>query len=512
MKNIAHVFEWGFMWGGIPTSIISLMKEFDEYKHHLFQLNKRVTPTNINYFIKHGAAYTIVGGSLREKHLKPINPDFVFIHSCNKVFIHKANLDKYNTITMYHYNTEDNNDYHGDLNWFVSEHLYSVTKNKPQNYIIQPPPCYVTDFSDIERPNRNPVVGRIQSHSLLRDGKFSEKFFDILKKINAEQFIVGPKESNAPVLPGKMQEYLKNVDLFLIWGDTTETWSLVTTEANLSGIPVIAKKMNDGLTEQLKKSGGGILVDTEDEFLDVVELLLKDESLRKKIGETGKNWCIKNASTKLARSYLTQWITPETYNIHKNYTPRKKVSFLNTEKRTDEYQDDVYKKAFEIAEKENYKKILDFGCSSGYKLIKYFNDYITKGYDLKDTVDFLKKTQPDKNWCVSDFSKPIINEDFDLMICADVIEHIENPNDLIDWILKSNIKKIIISTPDRDLLVKDRKHSNDGPPINKHHFREWSFDEFHDYMSRYFNILEHFSVKDECGQIIVCEKINLSNE
>ncbi len=502
---MVHILEWGFMWGGIPTSIISLIKEFNEYEHYVLQLNQRVNPQTVNFFKNCGANYIIIGAKLKNEHLDSIKPDLIFIHSCNKTYI-KANLNKYKTVTLFHYNIEDNNDYHGDLNWFISKYTYDITKNKPQNYIIQPPPCYVSDFLNIKRSNRKPIVGRIQSLSLIKNNKFSKKFFELLKKIDAEVFIVGPKESNASIIPGKMPEYLKNIDLFLIWGDTTETWSLVTTEANLSGIPVVARKMNDGLSEQLKKSGGGVLVSNENDFLDVVDLLIKDETLRKIIGERGKNWCIENVSTKQIRSYLEGWLDLTTYEIHKKYVPRRNVEFLNTENKTDQFQDDVYKKAFEIVQKNNYNKIIDFGCGSGYKLIKYFDNYTTRGYDLKQTVDFLKTKYPDKDWWVSDFSSPPTDEGFDLVICADVIEHLENPDKLINWLLTLNIKKIIISTSNRDLLVKNRNHSNYGPPENKHHFREWGFDEFNNYLSKSFKILEHYSIEEECNQVVVCEK------
>lgn len=303
-KNVVHIYEWGLIWGGIPTSIISLINELNEYNHNIIQLNNRVNELFSNEYKKNGANFYVLNKKLMDDDIIPLNPEYIFIHSCNKKYINPSILKRYKTITFYHYNVVDNNDYFGDLNWFVSEFLYKKTKTKPKDYIILPPPIFVRDFINIERPQRKPIIGRIQSRSVLKDGKFSRNFFNLLSKINGETFIVGPKNSNAEVIPGMMPKYLKEIDVFVIWGETTESWSLVTSEANLSGIPVVARRMNDGLTEQLNKSGGGILVDTEEEFIDMVNLLINDENKRNEIGQRGKYWCLENTSSKLIRSYL----------------------------------------------------------------------------------------------------------------------------------------------------------------------------------------------------------------
>lgn len=193
------------------------------------------------------------------------------------------------------------------------------------------------------------------------------------------------------------------------------------------------------------------------------------------------------------------------YKIHKNYKHRDVEIFLNTESKTDEYQDDVYKYAHNISIKNNYNKIIDVGCGSGYKLIKYFDKFNTVGFDLEKTVRFLRKNIPNKRWEISDFSKNI-NETTDIIICADVIEHLLYPELMLNWISEIDFKDLIISTPNRDLLVKYRGYSKNGPPNNPHHIREWSFNELNEYIGEYFNIINHFNVDDECCQVIHCKK------
>lgn len=191
------------------------------------------------------------------------------------------------------------------------------------------------------------------------------------------------------------------------------------------------------------------------------------------------------------------------YYIHPDYVSRKEILFLNTENRTDEYQNEVYKFARNVAIKCNHLTIADIGTGSGYKLVKYFNEFYTYGYDLPETISKLKAKYPKKNWVVSDFTaKPKIA---DLVICADVIEHILNPNELIAYIKAMKPLHIVISTPCRDILEKKLKRSPIGPPENPYHIREWSEKEFKDYISQHFNIIEHFVVANEYCQVVYCE-------
>ena len=134
---------------------------------------------------------------------------------------------------------------------------------------------------------------------------------------------------------------------------------------------------------------------------------------------------------------------------------------------------------------------------------KYFDNYYIVGYDLLPTIEFLKQKYPKNKWIVSDFnSSP---EEVDLVICADVIEHVENPDALLFFIKKMKPKDIIISTPDRNLLHDMLGRSHLGPPLNKHHIREWSFEEFEKYIGHFFNIQEHKNFYTEYNQTIYCK-------
>lgn len=509
-ENILYVFEWGY-WGGIHSGVLALSKEFSEFNHYAIQLNQNINDEKTdNLLINNNIYLKKLNGILLKEEVRAVNPKIIFLFTIQSRHIEKPVnwLENY-TVVKFH-NSCSKNDIEQEkplnvyLNWVVSDYQLSKHILKHDNVLVSPPVTFIKDFLNIERSKREPVVGRVQGLSCVRKGKYPKKYFEILDKIPNKKFLIGDSKENPPI-PGKTVEYLKEIDIFIIWADNIEAFPRAITEANLSGIPVVVKNNNDGAAEQIKKSGGGILVNTEEEFINAIELLSKDKKLRDEIANKGKYWCIENCSTKLVKTYLNNKINQDNYNIHNGYKSRSNIKFLNTEERTDEYQNDVYELAHNIAKNNNYKTIVDFGCGSAFKLFKYFNDFKKIGYDLEETINFLKTKYPNEDWRVSDFSKPIL-EEVDLLICADVIEHLINPNELINWLLKSNIKKYVISTPDRNLIARNNENYHMGPPWNEHHIREWSFNEFNNYIGRYFKIIDHISRPHEVGQVIICEK------
>lgn len=191
------------------------------------------------------------------------------------------------------------------------------------------------------------------------------------------------------------------------------------------------------------------------------------------------------------------------YCIREDYKIRNYIKFLDTSNRTDEFQNDVYLYSKDIVIKNNIKKIADVGCGSAYKLFKYFNNYDFIGYDLEPTIKNLKRKYPKKEWIISDFSEKN-PKNIDIVICADVVEHIKNPDELIFFIKRMNFDHLVISTPNRDLMHSKLGRPYLGPPNNEHHIREWTYDEFENYIKQFFIIKDHFNVERECGQVIYC--------
>ena len=203
----------------------------------------------------------------------------------------------------------------------------------------------------------------------------------------------------------------------------------------------------------------------------------------------------------------------ENFFIKKDYISRSSYNHYDDRTLKDEYQDEVYFIASEMSKKYHFNSIGDVGCGSGYKLLKYFEPLATTGFEIEPTLTFLKSKYPARNWTESNFGDLRSNRQFDLMICADVIEHLENPDELLNWLANCTFEYLVISTPDRDQLIHFWTHPShqaqlhSGPPVNSTHMREWNFEEFEKYLSRYFEVIQHIHCQKEFwGQIIIARK------
>lgn len=178
------------------------------------------------------------------------------------------------------------------------------------------------------------------------------------------------------------------------------------------------------------------------------------------------------------------------------------------------YQLSVYKYAAKLARKLGATSLVDVGCGVGTKLAMIHNllpDLKIYGYDQDEGVNYCNSNHPFGTWRVVDLEKPDLSiaEKGRVVICADVIEHIENPDLLLSF-LKECVEpggRIIISTPDRDVV---REPGNLQSP-NKAHIREWTRDELKGYLeSRGLNVVNQFrmmSVSLSAGRLVMEECI-----
>lgn len=194
---------------------------------------------------------------------------------------------------------------------------------------------------------------------------------------------------------------------------------------------------------------------------------------------------------------------PSEYEIKRGYRHRKKEIYCDDTPHTDEYQKEVYELARFYLDKYGHKNILDIGCGSAFKLMKYFSDCNTVGVDVDKTYEFLKKKYPDRIW-VNAAQPDQIPKKAEIVICSDVIEHLANPDTLIELIKSIDFELLFISTPERNLV---RGWYHYGPPDNFCHVREWNAKEFRRYISPHFDIVSHqiTSIEDST-QLLICIK------
>ncbi len=175
------------------------------------------------------------------------------------------------------------------------------------------------------------------------------------------------------------------------------------------------------------------------------------------------------------------------YGLRRGYLHRTSVMVFDDRNNTDEFQKEVYAFARAIYEERHLQGVLDMGCGSGYKLLHYFGDLPCAGAETNP--DFLKQRYPDRQWF------DVHGEDWkdfpaELLIAADVIEHVPNPDAFMRHLLaQRHARWFIISTPDRNL---DPSPWTFGPPPNECHYREWSFEEFAVFIGKYLHVEQHF--------------------
>ena len=126
---------------------------------------------------------------------------------------------------------------------------------------------------------------------------------------------------------------------------------------------------------------------------------------------------------------------------------RKAVRHFDDMDMTDECQLDVYLYALGLMKKHGLRSVADVGCGSAYKLITYLGDYDTLGLEVAANIPALRERYPGRQFAESDFQgKPPAA---DVVICSDVIEHLTDPDVLLDFLRRATCRFLIIATPIR---------------------------------------------------------------
>ncbi len=309
--------------GGVGEFIKSFSRAFPEFQHEVLFLR------DINDNYKYYQSFQTLGIrayhslEITEELIDGINPKIICLHNPPESLWQKELKDlnilqKYQTIQFHHNKCKIFP--HINLHIFVSDWIKEAYKDFSK-YIQKSKivhPCVDAEpYLNIKREynkKENVIVGRIQSNTNNFRGKFSEDVGMLKKLKNAKFFLVGdgyektsnPRFAFLPIKQGAMRNYLEKIDIFYIWGGKghVESWSRVISEALLSGLPVVIRDMKDGMSEQVRKSGVGFLVNTEEEFIETVQKLINNPELRKKHGELGRKWASENLTIKNLRQNL----------------------------------------------------------------------------------------------------------------------------------------------------------------------------------------------------------------
>jgi 2-polyprenyl-3-methyl-5-hydroxy-6-metoxy-1,4-benzoquinol methylase len=178
------------------------------------------------------------------------------------------------------------------------------------------------------------------------------------------------------------------------------------------------------------------------------------------------------------------------YGIKPGYRHRATRSYFEDAEGPVVYQPDVYRLGADLGKLISARYLVDVGCGRARKLIEAAarSGMRPVGIDFGANLRHCRASHPDATWIEIDLERPdasVMASDTlrdAVVVCSDVIEHLENPDGLVhllrEWMRSSRI--CILTTPERD-LVHGIGHR--GPPRNPHHLREWNAAELADYLS-----------------------------
>jgi 2-polyprenyl-3-methyl-5-hydroxy-6-metoxy-1,4-benzoquinol methylase len=210
---------------------------------------------------------------------------------------------------------------------------------------------------------------------------------------------------------------------------------------------------------------------------------------------------------------MNKYFIKQSYRIKENMTPKPAInngSDYWEEYRIESskyYQYHVYKYARDLITRNSLKSVADIGCGSGWKLMNLIRPVCEDvlGVDQEAIIKINKEKYGDNYFKSDDFDSLDfkIKRKFNLVVCADVIEHLVDPDKLLNYIknITDSSSTIIISTPERDIVRG--KDNNESP--NAEHVREWNKEEFKKYLlSHGFKIID--------SKILPAQKFNFSKQ
>jgi trans-aconitate methyltransferase len=159
------------------------------------------------------------------------------------------------------------------------------------------------------------------------------------------------------------------------------------------------------------------------------------------------------------------------------------------------FQYEVYRYVEKLALRLRARKIVDIGCGVGTKLQR-ISERVPEsdiyGIDQPSAIEYCQSNNKFGTWIADDFENPgnvALPSDPDIIICSDVIEHVADPDLLLNYIsaMSGPATHIVISTPERDRMRgTDCTHCP-----HPQHVREWNSQEFQSYVeSRGFRVQE----------------------
>src|SRR5262245_42438350 len=170
------------------------------------------------------------------------------------------------------------------------------------------------------------------------------------------------------------------------------------------------------------------------------------------------------------------------YFLPNGYVSRLEPDYFVEENYEGTWQPDVYPETADLARRLGVRTLVDVGCGTARKLVALHPEFDVVGIDFGSNIERCRELYDFGTWIDVDLdhadSLGIDDLPHTALICADVIEHLVHPENLLGLIsnaMDRGASVAVLSTPDREL---SNKPGHMGPPLNPAHVREWTRAEF----------------------------------
>lgn len=170
---------------------------------------------------------------------------------------------------------------------------------------------------------------------------------------------------------------------------------------------------------------------------------------------------------------------PTNYLKHTSKNPLQKFLINN-----------FYSTLISLAKPLNPKTVLDAGCGEGFTLNKLMLNKIGKSIEgverSKEAISLGKKLFPQANIKQgSIYELPYKDNSFDLVVCTEVLEHLDMPTNALKETLRISKKSLIISVPNEPFFMisnflRGKNISRFGN--DPEHINHWNYISFSKYL------------------------------
>jgi ubiquinone/menaquinone biosynthesis C-methylase UbiE len=174
--------------------------------------------------------------------------------------------------------------------------------------------------------------------------------------------------------------------------------------------------------------------------------------------------------------------------------------------------DNFNKVLIDEVKKINPKTVLDAGCGEGFTLHRLQDAGIgnkLEGFDFLDrAVKIANKEFPDLKIKQGDiYNIKAKDNSYDLVICSEVLEHLERPEDALKEIVRVSKKYVILSVPNEPIfmagnLLRGKNVKRFGNDIE--HINHWSNKSFEKFVSKHIRVKNNITPLP--WSLIVAEK------